>query len=245
MNSSELLRVYGSLMWSLSRVIPAPEAIRVFVGSFWDQPLKETDTKALLQSEEAELLATLRSLPKSHSIRLVNEQIKRAKQLKTHILIINQLKSNFGFFSRNAKVQEKILQEDELIAQFKKVQTDYNIPVNDFPKFSAFKETIQTMDISKFPDLDKKRIEKLDWLIQQGIPNLLRTAQNVEAQQLQAQQQQLQASHGSSAPPGYDDAVADSLNPFADDAADVMPGAPWSVPGHLQAKYRAFAVSDR
>ena len=36
----ELMRVYGALMWSISKVISVPECPKVFVGSFWDQQLK-------------------------------------------------------------------------------------------------------------------------------------------------------------------------------------------------------------
>jgi hypothetical protein len=45
------MRVYGALMWSISKVISVPECPKVFVGSFWDQQLKHDLYRRLFEKE--------------------------------------------------------------------------------------------------------------------------------------------------------------------------------------------------
>jgi hypothetical protein len=52
-------RLPGALMWSLGKVVQTPEVLRVFIGSFWDQPLKDGDFKGLFEAEAQDLIAGL------------------------------------------------------------------------------------------------------------------------------------------------------------------------------------------
>ena len=64
MTHQQLMRVYGALMWSLARILQNPEVIklheildlhsimsscvqvcRIYVGSFWNQPLQYTGNR--------------------------------------------------------------------------------------------------------------------------------------------------------------------------------------------------------
>ena len=58
----QLMRVYGALMWSLSRILQNPEVSRIYVGSFWDQPLKCVANRELFEAEQEDLFNDLQVL---------------------------------------------------------------------------------------------------------------------------------------------------------------------------------------
>ena len=60
----QLMKVYGALLWSLGKVIDTPEVTRVYIGSFWAEPLKNEDTAPLLEMEMVDLLRDLAALPR-------------------------------------------------------------------------------------------------------------------------------------------------------------------------------------
>ena len=80
MDAQKLIRIYGALMWSLGKVVKTPECVRVYIGSFWDQPLQCGEwSRELLQREMADLLNDLKNVPKNAAVRKVNELVKRVR----------------------------------------------------------------------------------------------------------------------------------------------------------------------
>lgn len=47
-DTQQLMRVYGALMWSLGKVMQTPEVCRVYIGSFWEAPLSNSENRFLL-----------------------------------------------------------------------------------------------------------------------------------------------------------------------------------------------------
>ena len=85
----QLMRVYGALMWSLGKVLGTPEVSRVYIGSFWDQPLRYDMNRKLFEAEEQDLFADLQSLPRNAALRKLNDLIKRARLAKVgHLAIL-------------------------------------------------------------------------------------------------------------------------------------------------------------
>jgi len=168
--TQQLVRVYGSLMWSLGKVFKTPEVLRVYVGSFWDEPLKNKENHHLLQLEEKDLLSDLRTLPHNVAVRKVNETIKRARKAKIHALIILHLKEQFGVFGKGKK-QTKLL--ENLGDEFKKVMEKHQVPKNDFPNIKRFREALKKFEIHKFPKMKKELLANLDQMLQVDMPKLM------------------------------------------------------------------------
>ena len=51
----------------------SPEVARVYVGSFWDEPLKSQDNAELFEQEEKDLMKDLAILPRQSAMRKINE----------------------------------------------------------------------------------------------------------------------------------------------------------------------------
>lgn len=61
-STPELARVYGAMMWSLSKAIESPEVVRVYLGSFRAGDLRNPDSEMapVLRADQAGLLKDLR-----------------------------------------------------------------------------------------------------------------------------------------------------------------------------------------
>lgn len=52
-------------MWSLGKVVATPEVLRVYIGSFWAQPLHFKDNEELFAMEQRDLMRDLTDLPRN------------------------------------------------------------------------------------------------------------------------------------------------------------------------------------
>lgn len=98
-------------MWSLGKVIQTPEVIRVYIGSFWDQPLIKDDFRELFHLEQNDLFEDIRTLPKNAALRKLNDFIKRSRSaiviLCFNFNYLDKLSHCFFSSKRNANVWKR------------------------------------------------------------------------------------------------------------------------------------------
>ena len=155
----QLMRVYGALMWSLGKVLATPEVARVYIGSFWDQPLRYDMNRRLFEAEEQDLFHDLQSLPRNAALRKLNDLIKRARLAKVHAYIISGLKKEMpSMFGKDGKKKELIKNLDNLYGQ---IQREHQISPGDFPDLKTMQERLQHHDFTKFKVLDTRLLAKV------------------------------------------------------------------------------------
>ncbi|KAJ8527659.1 hypothetical protein K7X08_015110 [Anisodus acutangulus] len=179
-DTQQLMRVYGALMWSLGKVLNTPEVSRVYIGSFNEKPINEAATgpigKELFEKEQDDLLTDLKDIPKKACDRRINEFVKRARAAKIHSYLISHLKKEMPAMIGKAKTQQKLI--DNLEDQFVKVQKEHHLPAGDFPNVEHFREVLSGYNIDKFEKLKSKLIQSVDDMLGYDIPELLKNFRN-------------------------------------------------------------------
>ncbi|XP_057962935.1 EH domain-containing protein 1-like [Malania oleifera] len=179
-DTQQLMRVYGALMWSLGKVLNTPEVVRVYIGSFNDKPVNEGAVgpigKELFEKEQDDLLIDLMDIPKKACDRRINEFVKRARAAKIHAYLISHLKKEMPAMMGKAKAQQRLV--DKLEDEFAKVQREFHLPGGDFPDVEHFREVLSGYSIDKFEKLKPKLVQAVDDMLGYDIPELLKNFRN-------------------------------------------------------------------
>ena len=147
----------------------------VYVGSFWEAPLKLEDNRQLLEKEKNDLLNEMMALPQNAVVRRINELVKRARSVKVHAYIIHYLKKQMPYVIGKSEKQKKLL--DRLDREFLACARRYNLPLGDFPPVEQYRKMLREIkDISDFKKLDKNLVYEMDRVLTHDIPLLLQKA---------------------------------------------------------------------
>ncbi|XP_043931700.1 EH domain-containing protein 1 [Protopterus annectens] len=178
--TQQLMRVYGALMWSLGKIINTPEVVRVYIGSFWSQPLLIAENRKLFEAEETDLFKDIQSLPRNAALRKLNDLIKRARLAKVHAYIISSLKKEMpNVFGKDTKKKELINNLGEI---YLKIEREHQISPGDFPNLKRMQEMLQNQDFTKFQSVKQKLLDTVDDMLANDIARLMIMVRQEESQ---------------------------------------------------------------
>uniref|UniRef100_A0AAG5CQI6 Endocytosis/signaling protein ehd1 n=1 Tax=Anopheles atroparvus TaxID=41427 RepID=A0AAG5CQI6_ANOAO len=167
----QLMRVYGALMWSLGKVLQTPEVARVYIGSFWDQPLRYDVNRRLFEDEEQDLFRDLQSLPRNAALRKLNDLIKRARLAKVHAYLISELRKEMPqIFGKESKKKELI---KNLGTIYDRVCREHQVSIGDLPDIKKMQEVLANQDFTKFHSLKMPLLEVVDRMLAIDIARLM------------------------------------------------------------------------
>jgi len=178
----QLVRVYGSLLWSMGKIFDSPEVVRVHTGSYWDEPLMYDDFQSMFENDERLLIDELKNLPKSCVERKVNALVKRVRMIKVHVCILTYLKKQTPRWFGKEKARENLIQNLDKV--LKAVQSEYNLSEGDMPDTNELSQCLKRQeDFSTFGRVDKRTLRTLDDMILRDIPTIMKGAGGITGPQ--------------------------------------------------------------
>ena len=170
-NRQQLMRVYGALLWSLGKTISSPEVLRVYVGTFWSEPLHNRDNIELFEQEEKELMRDLAILPRQSAVRKINELVKRIRKVKALAYIIGHLQSQMPSIIGKEKKQRKLI--EDLPNVFRTIMKKHGLSPGDFPDIAKFSIKLKESKFTEFKPLKMARVQLLEDCLNDHLPRLL------------------------------------------------------------------------
>lgn len=179
----QLVRVYGSLMWSMGKIFDSPEVVRVYTGSYWNGNLINDDFEKMFSKDEKLLVRELIDLPRCAAERKVNQMVNRIRLVKVHICILGTIRNMTPRFFGKKRSREQILNELDVILD--NVRVEYNLSKGDMPDAKEFAANLNKFhDFSVFPPINRSLIERLDSLVEKDIPEIVSQADDVSSDYL-------------------------------------------------------------
>uniref|UniRef100_W5LY23 EH domain-containing protein 1 n=1 Tax=Lepisosteus oculatus TaxID=7918 RepID=W5LY23_LEPOC len=177
--TQQLMRVYGALMWSLGKIVNTPEVVRVYIGSFWAQPLLVPDNRKLFEAEEQDLFRDIQGLPRNAALRKLNDLIKRARLAK--VTARRRAARLRPVPRQSAVLTPPLLAWCSLCGSDPLSPTPRPVRPWPLPPSRPLRELLATQDFSKFQSLKPKLMEAVEDMLANDIARLMTLVRQEEA----------------------------------------------------------------
>jgi len=174
-DAENLVRVNGALLWNVGQILRTPEAARVYISSFWDQPYQHDYHQRLFDEDKNNLMFELHSLPATATMRKMNQMIARIRRVRAHFCVVSHLRSKstrFWSLVGGRRLTKQIA--GQLPELFEEVQKIHSLTAGDMPNLEAFRGKLEDLqDLSLLPLWDEGVIERLDHATTVELPKLM------------------------------------------------------------------------
>lgn len=188
-DASNLVRVYGALLWNVGKVLRTPEVTRVFISSFWDKEYLFQDHRQLFEEDKAAIMQELQALPRTALLRRIDTLVARVKRVRTHLCVVSHLRAHLPMLPRllpaaagGGDVRLRQWACERLPAVFEEVQRIHGVSSGDLPDLEAYRARLETFeDFSRLPHWDAKDAVALQQIVEVEVPSLTRAVSGVSA----------------------------------------------------------------
>ncbi|KAL4002930.1 Dynamin family protein [Acanthocheilonema viteae] len=175
----ELVHVRGALMWALGKIMRCPEVPKVFIGSFWPY---WSDKNILLRDAIKEDLAAvvkeIADLPNSYHRRRINDVAKRARNIRIHSYVMDEIVRRKLFFTKTLTATDTETQPHKLRNVYKALALSRRIVINDFPDPELFHIKARATKAKDWARIDHKLEKLLNSFIENDISLIANAAIN-------------------------------------------------------------------
>ena len=170
-DSERLVRVYGALLFNIGKILQTPEVVRVFIGSFWKEPLRHEAHRSIFEKDQEALMQEIADLPHNAASRKVDEMVRRVRLVKVQVCILGFLRSKMPYLWGHEKAKERLI--DTLPVIFAEVQSRFALSAGDMPSVEEFADCLKTFDFRKLPKIDYNTLDTLQDLLESKIPGAI------------------------------------------------------------------------
>ncbi|KRY92359.1 EH domain-containing protein 1 [Trichinella pseudospiralis] len=167
-----LSHVRSTLIWSMSRKLHTVEMPKVYVGSFWDKPLRNPVHQQLFQADLSRLFEELRCLPRTTNIRRLKDVLKRANQVMLFATLTNKMHNMRYFAGCIPRMKKRTLAKIVSHEIYPKLINLLHLQTADLPTRDLI-YNLMLKDIWIFKKVSKKDFQQLSDFLHNDMTHLL------------------------------------------------------------------------